>query len=230
MGTFRIEMEGVMNIEQQQQQASYGAYGVDAGFGDFSPMDTKAAPMRLPTKGYSKDNALCAVILTVHNGSSYDALFSKVKQEPPEENVSIGLWSLCYANLAPLLAAVQGKKVEEDDAEIYAEVAGDIAQAEPSSVLLNFECCSGCSDAGFPAAADVYGCVRYFLDRGFQVCFGDFATKALIGTWDVEQPGPCPLRKVGELNETFELRFNPATLVQSPNAQLAQVGELCREK
>lgn len=48
------------------------------------------------------------------------------------------------------------------------EFCGDIGNAEPESVVLNFECCSVCSECGFSVAkAEVFKVVGLFLSRGY---------------------------------------------------------------
>ena len=57
--------------------------------------------------------------------------------------------------------------------------------------------------------------------------FSDFSLKALINQWDEKVLGPNPFKKVAnEFSETVVLRFEPATLKESPSAQLQSVGDL----
>jgi hypothetical protein len=140
-------------------------------------------PVRLPTKGFDRSKPLCAVIITVNSGSSYDHLYTEVVPEPPEEGVSISLWQLQFTHLSGLLSALLGDAKDEH----YREIAADVARAEAPSVLLNFECCGGCTERGFAQGQeDVYRLVQYFVKHSHICSFGDYSTKALIGTWKEE--------------------------------------------
>ena len=194
---------------------------------------TIAKPTRIPTKNYDPSLPLCAVILTVHNGSSYDELFRAVQQEPPADGVAISCWNLRYEHLPDLeMLMREGGRCEvgrEWEAELI-EVVSDLSRAEPQSVLLNFECCSGCSDSGFPAGCSPVSLIRLFLDRQHVVNTGDFSTKALIAAWDPSLLGPNPFVRVGDFSSGFSLNFNPEVLKACPSAQLVRVGEMCAEK
>lgn len=69
--------------------------------------------------------------------------------------------------------------------------------------------------------------LQLFLDRQHMVMFGDFSLKALIGSWDTELLGPKPFVKMGEISNSFELKFDCETLKKCPSSQLVTVGELC---
>jgi len=208
------------NFQQNAAPTPAYGYGAPGNHGG-------ALPVRLPTKDWNAENPLCATIITVNNnGSSFDPLFTQVKQEPPEENVSISLWQLSYGHLRHLLAALAH---EEEVDETYQEIVKDIERAEPESVLLNFECCGACSDKGFSHPTEVFGLLDSFLKHKHNVAFGDFSTKALIHAWDEKVLGKNPLVRCGELSASFDLRFDAAALRACPNAQLSTVGELCAE-
>jgi hypothetical protein len=105
----------------------------------------------------------------------------------------------------------------------------DIQAVQADSVVFNWECCSGCSSDHLECSAEVMKLVKHLLDRGHMVMFSDFSLKALIQHWKEELLGPNPFVKVSEFGGKFQLRFNAATLCESPSAQLQKLGELASD-
>eukprot|EP01087_Luapelamoeba_hula_P006544 TRINITY_DN1661_c0_g1_i1.p1 TRINITY_DN1661_c0_g1~~TRINITY_DN1661_c0_g1_i1.p1 ORF type:complete len:435 (+),score=102.41 TRINITY_DN1661_c0_g1_i1:196-1500(+) len=227
--------------QQQQQQLPYStwAYAPSPSSYGYPPQQQYSMPTfsyghspvsakRLPTKDWAKDKMVSSVIATVYAGSSYDDLFRKVQQEPPE-GFAVSLFQFSYDDLDTIAKCLRGESIDgTNSAEVVREFCEDVGRAEPQSVVLNFECCSHASDSGFSGAtAAVMQLTKLFLDRQHMVMFGDFTVKALIKDWDTSVLGPNPFVKIGEFGSTFDLRFDPQTLSNCPSSQLATVGSLC---
>lgn len=177
----------------------------------------------------AKDAPLVGVVVTLHDAASYDPLFREYKQEPPEGRVSV--WECSATSLGPILDALLGDRDPARAADVYDELGAELAAVDAESVVFNWECCGGCSDAGFVDTALVMRAVEVLLGRGFTLMFSDFSLKALLGAWRAGAAaaalGPCPLVKLGEFSSRFELRFDPGALQRCGSAQLERVGELC---
>jgi len=177
----------------------------------------------------AQDAPLVGVVVTLHDASSYDPLFREYKQEPPEGRVSV--WECSSTALGPLLDALLGDRDPARAADAYDELCAELTAVDAESVVFNWECCGGCSDAGFVDTALVMRAVEVLLARGFTLMFSDFSLKALLGAWRSGAAagalGPCPLVKLGEFSSRFELRFDPSALQTCGSAQLERVGELC---
>ncbi|MFO0652892.1 MAG: hypothetical protein U0326_42135 [Polyangiales bacterium] len=171
---------------------------------------------------------LVGVVVTLHDASSYDPLFREYKLEPPDGRVSV--WECSSSALRPLLDTLHGDRPARDG-DVYDELAAELASVDAESVVFNWECCGGCSDAGFIDTSLVMRAAEVLLARGYTLMFSDFSLKALISAWRAAAAtgafGPCPLVKLGEFSSRFELRFDPATLRACGSAQLERVGELC---
>lgn len=139
---------------------------------------------------------------------------------------------MCYSNLQDLHTCLTAGDISASpDKELLNEILVDIGRAEPHSVVLNFECCDACSDAGFAKQKEtVMKLVRLFVDRLHMVMFADFATKALIHDWDANLLGPNPFVPfASECSQNFDLRFKVEALRACPSAQLAAVANLCAD-
>ncbi|GAM23278.1 hypothetical protein SAMD00019534_064530 [Acytostelium subglobosum LB1] len=190
-----------------------------------SPINGSVVAHRLPTKGYKKELPICSMVITINSGSSYDHLYTSVEQVSPSSDYAISLWEVNYNAVTAILNTLNGSIAIES----IQELVDDLKRIEPASVLVNFECCSGCSDSGFGNRVAM-PFIKKCLDSGYMVQFGDFSTKALIKDWDQSLLGPKPFKQIGTFSSTFKLKFNPDTLVNSASAQLKIVGGLCREK
>ncbi|MBI5512361.1 MAG: hypothetical protein HY909_01255 [Deltaproteobacteria bacterium] len=195
------------------------------------PIASDLQRVRFPTRATGSE-PLVAVVVTVHDGSSFDPLFREYPQESPEGRVSV--WSCGTTSLAPLLERLQreGAAPGEGEAEDpFAALYAELASVDVDSVVFNWECCSECTDAGFRDTALVLRAVEVLLARGHTLMFSDFSLKALLGVWKKRAAagflGPCPLVKLGEFGARFELRFDAAALQGCGSAQLERVGDLC---
>lgn len=170
-----------------------------------------------------------AVVVTVHDGSSYDPLFREYRQESAEGRVSV--WEASTPALGALLDLLQSESAPTAPGDPVTELAAELAAVNADSVVFNWECCSGCSDAGFADTRVVLRAIEVLLSRGHTLMFSDFSLKALTGAWSRRETpssfGPCPLVKIGEFGARFELRFDAKALQSCGSAQLERVGDLC---
>ncbi|GAM23805.1 hypothetical protein SAMD00019534_069800, partial [Acytostelium subglobosum LB1] len=225
-----MQQQQQMPMQQQQQmQMPMPSFGNNNNYYNALPTQTSGSVRRLNASSYKKELPLCSMIITVNNdGSSYDTLYTSVEQAPPNANVSIGLWQVNFPALTHILGALDTGAIDGS----IRELMEDFNRAEPSTIMINFECCGCCSDSsGFSNNKDVVlKLIRKALNRGYTVQFGDFATKALIKDWNTELLGPRAFNQIGTFSSSFDLKFNPDTLISCACAQLKVVGELCREK
>lgn len=191
-------------------------------------MSTATSLRLLPVPDESKDKPLSSVIITFCKGSSYDALFSTVPQEAPDGKVHVYAAGLDTATVSAILGGVGGEEPALDPPEL--KMLADDFATEGVDVVVNFECCSACSDKGFGGVGrQVLDLTRAVLDKGWLLIFSDFSLKALITEWDEALLGPNPFEKLGEFGSKFMLRFDAETLRQCASSQLQTVGELCNE-
>ena len=204
----------------------------------------------------NNDPKCVGVIFTISQSSSYDPLFQRVKQDTPDGEV-VSIYEVESAFVPYLHDALSQSPGSDNGGEItpqfpliteignnramncvLAKAAAEVADLEPESVVINFECCGNCSSKGFsqprshthchsnpdPSLAFIAMCIK----KGFLVMVSDFSLKALISTWKSELPvlGHNPFVKLGEFSQSFELRFNPETLKESCSAQLKILAEM----
>lgn len=173
-----------------------------------------------------------AVVLTVKrrlNEDSYDELFKRVPQQGAN-GTRVAVYECSYASLAQIMIQVANPPAHAP-VTVYEQLGVHISQVDTQSVVLNFECCSGCSEHGFECAADentaLWFAIRTFIDRGSFVMASDFSLKAIIEDWKPEILGPNPFVRLSVCCSTsFGLSFDPSVLQQCPSAQLATVGKL----
>ncbi|CAE7832591.1 unnamed protein product [Symbiodinium sp. CCMP2592] len=191
----------------------------------------------------TEDKTLGGIILTLCDGSSYDPIFKEMSQSDDDGTVPPS-----HA-VAMRSAEELGKAIEEGQTQKpeLAELLKDLQAVPKEKVVFNWECCSGCSEAGFPhgpgfamqypqrapsfvklhQAPMNVKLAKLALDRGYMVMFADFSLKALIASWSEELLGPNPFRQLGVTQGKLRLTFSPETLKQSSSKQLVKVGELC---
>ncbi|CAE7467266.1 unnamed protein product, partial [Symbiodinium sp. CCMP2456] len=189
-----------------------------------------------------EDKALGGIILTLCDGSSYDPIFKEMSQSDDDGTV-VAVYAVAMRSAEEL-----GKAIEEGHTSKpeLAELLKDLQAVPKEKVVFNWECCSGCSEAGFPhgfalqypaqrapsivklhQAPMNVKLAKLALDRGYMVMFADFSLKALIASWSEELLGPKPFRQLGVTQGKLRLTFSPETLKQSSSKQLVKVGELC---
>lgn len=104
----------------------------------------------------------------------------------------------------------------------------EIHKLDADCTVFNWECSSGYSNNSFTEGAHlVMKLVGHVIANKHMAMFSDFSLKALIAQWDEKALGPNPFKKMAsEFSETVVLKFEPATLKESPSAQLQSVGDL----
>lgn len=217
------------------------------GLGDLC--GSAIGPRKLFTDGQKATDKLVGVIVTIFDGSSYDAMFREIMPTsvPGERISTYSISCIDIGKLHIMLAATAPIPDNEDD--VWRCVVEDVRQVPPDSVVFNWECCSGCGDHAFPCSAGQHGLqgttpqfqnlapsptmqfMGFALRSGFTVMCSDFSLKSLIHEWSEEQLGPNPFLQVGSCDHQFCLEFIPSEL-QSEEVpqQLQVVGELCADK
>ncbi|CAE7256411.1 unnamed protein product, partial [Symbiodinium natans] len=202
----------------------------------------KLSPAAAGGKLFGQDKALGGIIITLCDGSSYDPIFKEMSQSDDDGTV-VAVYAVAMKSAEELGKAIEEGRAENPD---LAGLLKDLQAVPKEKVVINWECCSGCSEAGFPhgGPAGMQTLSRNFmklhqgtgmnvklaklaLDRGYMVMFADFSLKALIATWNEELLGPKPFRQLGVTSGSIRLMFSPETLKQCSSKQLVKVGELC---
>lgn len=205
------------------------------------PLTSNGRIQKIDGQQEGAGSELVAVIVTIRNGSTYDSIFTSVKQKT-EPGTHVNTYLVQEMNPADLLEMLQLPCDQQDRERIVTSRWGhdanhlicDVSAVEPSSVVFNWECCSGCTDS-CRHKADAFGrgkspmpLMAYLLSRSFMVMCSDYSLKALIHDWDELALGANPFVKVGEFDSSLTLRFDPITLARcNDSAQLQMVGELC---
>eukprot|EP00930_Biecheleria_cincta_P024120 TRINITY_DN17306_c0_g1_i1.p1 TRINITY_DN17306_c0_g1~~TRINITY_DN17306_c0_g1_i1.p1 ORF type:complete len:385 (+),score=72.28 TRINITY_DN17306_c0_g1_i1:79-1233(+) len=209
-------------------------------------------PTKLFVHQEKQEDKLVAVVITIFEGASYDKNFRVMEPKTvPGERVSTYSLGCCdVGKLHDYLANIQSMPGTQATWRCLLE---DINSVHPDSVTLNWECCGGCSESGFPScsvAQPSHGRARsrfggtgqttsptmqlmgLAVRRGFTVMCSDFSLKALIAEWSEEQLGPNPFVKLQEeCDHQFQLDFVPSDLQnEEVPQQLQVVGELCSER
>lgn len=202
-----------------------------------------------------KENAedkLVAVIVTISEGSSFDPNFSEMEpQTVPGERVST--YAISCLDVGKLHGYLAGHEAVPPAPSAWWNLIEDVRSVPADSVTLNWECCSGCSDSGFPGrsgfgsrrsqraarsgsnptvASPTMKLMGLALSSGYTAMCSDFSMKALISEWSEEHLGPNPFMKMSvECSEQFQLDFIPEELQnEEVPQQLQVVGELCAEQ
>jgi len=206
-------------------------------------------PNKLFTKTLNLEDKLVAVIVTISEGSSYDLNFQSIEPTTvPGERIST--YSMECSDVGKLHDFLTGAQPVPAAPSTWAELIEDIRTVPADSVTLNWECCSGCGDSGFPlcscstpwsgrrrraatrAPSATMKLMGLSMRRGFTVMCSDFSLKALISEWSEEQLGPNPFLKFEqECSNQFQLDFVPSDLLnEEVPQQLQVVGELCGQQ
>jgi len=164
-----------------------------------------------------------AIIISIHNGSTYDGLFTTVQQKSQEGTKTL-VYSASANAVGKLIEGFEGKSKDELVIEMFKE----IKKIDHDCTVFNWECSSGYSGQTFTEGADkVMKLVGHVLNNKHMAMFSDFSLKALIAQWNSHVLGPNPFMKMSnEFSTTVLLKFEPATLKESPSAQLQSVGDL----
>merc|ERR1711939_142299 len=191
--------------------------------------ETSLQRVKFPGQQPKAEDKVAAVVVTICDGGSYDAMFSAIPQEG-EAGTQVAVYKTSSDSLALILRAFQGDAAALEDGAVAALMA-DIALVDNDCVVFNWECCGGCSEAGFPhsTAPVALELMEALLSRGSMVMVSDFSLKALITDWQTDLFGPNPFVQLGSFDRSFKLSFDPAQLVNSTSSQLQKVGELCHK-
>eukprot|EP01125_Pyxidicula_operculata_P010815 TRINITY_DN355_c4_g1_i1.p1 TRINITY_DN355_c4_g1~~TRINITY_DN355_c4_g1_i1.p1 ORF type:complete len:378 (-),score=81.66 TRINITY_DN355_c4_g1_i1:195-1328(-) len=173
---------------------------------------------------------LVAIIITCHEGSTYDNLFSSVPQKSGLGKVAV--YSVNNAGMEVIHKKLRDGHYEHNLGDTVDTLFKELDSVESDSVVFNWECCSHWSSTSYTIGTkeqkqNFMDLVKLLLDKGFMTMFSDFSLKMLINEWDEENLGPNPFIKSGEFGDSFELKFNPAVLEECPSAQLKRLGQLC---
>jgi len=201
-------------------------------------------PHRLFTSSPSEQGKLVGVVVNISEGTSYDENFREVEPVTvPGERIST--YSMQCCDVGRLHDFLTGAQQAPAAPSAWAELLEDIQSVPADGVTLNWECCSGCSDQGFPrsggggtsaprgrAQVPAMRLAGLAVQRGFTAMFSDFSLKALIAEWSEEQLGPNPFSRLPQgCTGQMMLEFLPAELRgEEVPQQLQVVGELCAEQ
>lgn len=174
-------------------------------------------------QGKEEGTELAAVIITIQRGSSYDDLFAKVKQKAAT-GTHVHVYRASNCTTTELKAAL----FETGGGETGANLRADIAAVDPASVVVNWECCSGCDSSNYEDGNETVALMAALLAKGFMVMVSDFSLGMLIDNWDSAMLGANPFLLVGQFGTEMTLRFEPTVLATcEDSAQLQMLGELC---
>ncbi|KRX04803.1 hypothetical protein PPERSA_06437 [Pseudocohnilembus persalinus] len=177
---------------------------------------------------------LDGLIITVQDNSTYDALYQTVKQEA-EEGCQIKVYQIDSQFLvSKIYPALQNfdeflqKNQLKDEEKIFFD---EFFTIDPEDLVVNFECCSGCSQNSFGISdfTTKLKAIKLLLDKGYFLMFSDFSLIALIKFWDENLLGPNPFKQIGTTSSQFKLLFEKQKLIDSPSAQLEKVGDLSQD-
>jgi len=209
------------------------------------PRRSFGGPSKLFTQDESLKDKLVGVIVTIFEGSSYDAMFREIKPTTvPGERIST--YSISCGDVEKLHVFLGSLVPIPEDQDGWRSLVEDVRQVPADSVVFNWECCSGCGDRPFPCdcrqeqrdevsqapgASVTMQFMGFALRSGFTVMCSDFSLKSLICEWSEEHLGPNPFLRVGECDQSFCIEFVPAELQdEEVPQQLQVVGELCADK
>jgi NAD-dependent dihydropyrimidine dehydrogenase PreA subunit len=206
-------------------------------------------PQKLFTEAEKLQDKLVGVIVTIYEGSSYDAMFREVQPTTvPGERIST--YSISCSEVEKMHVFLASLVPIPEDQVMWRALVDDVRQGAADSVVFNWECCSGCGDCAFPRShgpclhpaqgqrqqqqrtgpSATMQFMGFALRSGFTVMCSDFSLKSLIHEWSEEHLGPNPFLQVGECDEQICLEFVPSDLSQEEVPQQLQVvGELCAD-
>mmetsp|Transcript_81121 Transcript_81121/g.160770 ORF Transcript_81121/g.160770 Transcript_81121/m.160770 type:complete len:467 (-) Transcript_81121:209-1609(-) len=202
-------------------------------------------PQQLFTANLKLQDKLVGVMVTISQGTSYDENFREVEPTTvPGERISTYLLQCC--EVQQLHDFLRGTQPLPTRPAAWSQLLDDIQRVPADSVTFNWECCSFCSDKGFPSSVARFGSSQVArapsatmqlaglaVQQGFTVMFSDFSLKALLAEWSEDQLGPNPFMQLQthKCNHKFVLDFLPSELrSEEVPQQLQVVGELCSDR
>jgi len=210
---------------------------------DLTPrLESLEGPQKLFTAGLKEEDKLVAVMVTIFQGSSFDENF-RVLESTTVPGERISTYSLDCCDVKKLHDYMAEREPVPAAPSTWAELLEDIRSVSADSVTLNWECCSACSERGFPHCLgsrsrgrprEANGTMQLMglaVRRGYTVMCSDFSLKALIKDWSEEELGPNPFVQFKEeCDNEFQLEFIVSDLQhEEVPQQLQVVGELCEE-
>ncbi len=90
----------------------------------------------------------------------------------------MSVWECSSTALGALVDALLGDRDPARAKDVYDELCAEIAAVDAESVVFNWECCSGCNDAGFVDTALVMRTGALLLAPGHLLMFSDFGLGA----------------------------------------------------
>lgn len=226
-GLFTSSKKQVPKMMPQQQQQCTGNCNFGGGASHRHDHHGSASIQAIPQDAKEGDE-LVAVVLTVRTGSTFDDLFARVKQKA-REGTRVAVYLLSNHSPAELQAAIMGGD-GAGGGDAGAQMRADVAAVDPGSVVINWECCAGCSGDKFAAGDAPTTLMAALLAQGHMVMVSDFSLSALVAHWDADALGANPFKKMGEFGTQMTLRFDPVALATcDDSAQLQMLGELCAE-
>jgi len=244
-------MEQAANFSDAESEASFQSRAPGGGPRKlFKKKTPGGGPGGAPGGGPENlEDKLVAVIVTISSGTSYDEMFQENQPETvPGERVST--YSLDCRHVDDFRQYLDGSQPIPETETSWLQLVTDIISVTSDSVTFNWECCSECSDKGFPSctgarqsqgrslfgrspppATPTMELMGLAIRRGFTVMCSDFSLKALISDWSELHLGPNPFSKMGNCDKQFQLEFVPSELRnEEVPQQLQVVGELCAEQ
>jgi len=226
------------NANEDTGGNALGGQEETSGSEDLTPrLESLDGPKKLFTAGLKEEDKLVAVMVTIFQGSSYDENF-RVLEPTTVPGERISTYSLDCCDVKKLHDYMAEREPVPAAPSTWAELLEDIRSVSADSVTLNWECCSACSERGFPPCsrgrsreAGTMQLMGLAVRRGYTVMCSDFSLKALIKDWSEEELGPNPFVQFKEeCDNEFQLEFIVSDLQhEEVPQQLQVVGELCEE-
>lgn len=260
MSCLGLKMPSALKSKSQQAAPKQVEQSMECGAVEEFPDDDMSVastansegPTKLFAQQEKKEDKLVAVVVTIFEGASYDENF-RVMEPKTVTGERVSTYSLGCCDVGKLHDYLANTQSVPSDLTTWRYLLEDINSVHPDSVTLNWECCGGCSDYGFPGCgaarsrstrarswfsranpttSPTMQLMGLAVRRGFTVMCSDFSLKALIAEWSEEQLGPNPFVKLQEeCNHQFQLDFVPSDLQnEEVPQQLQVVGELCSER
>merc|ERR1711988_1109459 len=124
-----------------------------------------------------KNAKIGAVVVTISDGGSYDAMFTEIPQES-EPGTRVAVYHTSSNDLPAILAGLRGEPAglrgepagagqavgTNEESDTLRQLIADINVCDNNCVVFNWECCGGCGDNGF--AGDMSG---FNLENGLPV-------------------------------------------------------------
>mmetsp|Transcript_109093 Transcript_109093/g.209625 ORF Transcript_109093/g.209625 Transcript_109093/m.209625 type:complete len:598 (-) Transcript_109093:209-2002(-) len=215
---------------------SAGPFGNEFSASSRGPVQLFASDFKLDKKLADK---LVGVVVTLHEGSSYDPMFREIKPTAATGE-EVRVYSLASRDVQLLHDYLSPTTAVPEDQPSWQSLVNDVREVPADTVVFNFECCSACGDHGFQQhhgfqqrgrASPTIPFIGFAVRSGWTVMCSDFSLKSLLADWSEEELGPNPFLRAGSCSSQFCLEFVPADLEQADvPQQLKVVGELCADQ